>query len=89
MRTQELQDWLDENLEDEALTIDGCDRAIIGVTDGLVVYSRALLDAAFILQGMTEEEAMEWVDYNVVGAYVGPMTPVIIEDRNLPIDSLT
>jgi hypothetical protein len=25
-----------------------------------------------------EEEAMEWVDYNIVGAYVGPHTPMIV-----------
>lgn len=25
-----------------------------------------------------EEEAMEWVDYNIVGAHLGPNTPMII-----------
>jgi len=27
----------------------------------------------------TEEEAIEWVDYNVVGAYVGEGTPIFVK----------
>jgi hypothetical protein len=93
MRNTDLQEWLDSELgldcaepEDEmvALTIDGCDSAIIGVYRERVVYSRSRLEFCFILQGMTEEEAGEWVDFNIVGAYVGPGTPIVVEDRNLP-----
>jgi len=87
MRPEELQDWLNDTADENALTIDDCDAAIIGVWDGKVVYSRIKLDACFVAQGMTEEEAMEWVDFNVAGASVGPMTPVIVEDRNLPLDN--
>ena len=27
----------------------------------------------------TEDEAIEWVDYNVVGAYVGEDTPIFVK----------
>jgi hypothetical protein len=27
---------------------------------------------------MSEEDAMEYIDYNVLGAYVGDMTPIYI-----------
>jgi hypothetical protein len=30
-----------------------------------------------------EEMAMEWVDYNIVGAYFGPNTPMIINGYDL------
>jgi len=28
--------------------------------------------------GMTEEEAIEFIDFNIVGAYVGESTPIIM-----------
>jgi hypothetical protein len=31
-------------------------------------------------EGMTEEEALEWISFNVEGAYVGDATPVIFWD---------
>ena len=30
--------------------------------------------------GMTEEEAIEYISFNVEGAYVGPKTPVFMWD---------
>ena len=93
MRNADLQEWLDVELgldcadpEDEmvALTIDGCDAAIIGVYHERVVYSRAKLEECFVAEGMTCEEADEWVSYNIVGAYVGSGTPIVVEDRNIP-----
>jgi len=63
----------------EAILWDGCDDAIMGMTpNGCVVYSIDRLLDVFIKQGMTEEEAVEWVDYNILGAYVGEYTPVHI-----------
>lgn len=31
----------------------------------------------FMQTGMTEDEAHEWIDFNVEGAYVGESTPVV------------
>ena len=34
----------------------------------------------------TEEEALEWMEYNVVGAYVGESTPVFVMMGQMPDD---
>lgn len=71
-----------EELDDETLTADGLDAAIVGVTEGCdikVVYDHQKCIEIFqILQEMTDEEAREWMSYNVTGAYVGKRTPVFI-----------
>lgn len=63
----------------EAILWEGCDDAIIGITpNGQAVYSIEKLWGIFIGQGMTEEEAIDWVDYNIINAYVGEYTPIHI-----------
>lgn len=62
-----INDYL-ENCCDEAIRFDGCDDAIIGHDNrNYLVYSYAKLIKVFMSQGMTDEEAVEWIDYNVVG----------------------
>jgi hypothetical protein len=41
------------------------------------VYDGDKMVEHFMEQGMTEEEAHEWIDFNVEGAYVGESTPII------------
>ena len=77
-----LRDFVNE-FADGAIVFDGCDEAIVGYAtriklDPVVVYSYNLLVAVFVKQGMTEDEAIEWIDYNVAGAWVGERTPVIL-----------
>ena len=61
---------------------DGFDEAIIGVgrqfdkPDRIIYdYDKCLVILMFD-QEFTEEEAVEWMEYNVVGAYVGEGTPI-------------
>jgi len=59
------------------------DAAIVGIghrcgQPDLVVYDYDKLVAVFVKEGMTEDEATEWMDYNVVGAWHGPQTPIIL-----------
>lgn len=57
-----------ESLTDEAIIFHGCDEAIIGYDNRrFIVYSYDKLLEVFKKQGMTEEEAIEWIDYNVLG----------------------
>ena len=71
--------------DEEALFADGFDEAIIGLTRDIatssprVCYDIALILEALILEGMTEEDAIEHFEYNISGAYVGPSTPIFIE----------
>jgi hypothetical protein len=79
MNKRELISQVDES----ALFIDGQDDAIVGIGERcgqptMVVYDRNLLHAGFVAQGMTEEEASEWIDYNIAGAWIGPNTPLLL-----------
>jgi len=62
-----------------ALTADGFDEAIIGVTTkGLVVYDYDKCVEVLMKEGMEEIEAVEHLEFNVVGAYMGEGTPIFI-----------
>lgn len=66
-----------------AIIFDDCNSAIIGYGsqhghDSLIVYDYDLLVAQFVADGLTEEEAMEHVDYNIAGAWFGERTPIIL-----------
>lgn len=69
-------------LQAEALLADGFEEALIGHTHGLNIV--AVYDYDKCIQIMMErdemsiEEAVEFMEFNVVGAYVGEKTPVFI-----------
>jgi hypothetical protein len=71
------------------ITFDGLDSALVGMsevwlTNGATalraVYSGNKMVEHFMSEGMTEEDAREWISFNVEGAYVGESTPVIFWD---------
>lgn len=70
----------DEN--PEALLADGFESALIGLArrcgqPTLATYDYDLGVRVLIQRdGMTYEEAVEWMEFNVVGAWVGPNTPI-------------
>jgi hypothetical protein len=77
----------------EALVADGFDEAIIGMArqfnQTLVVYDEdKCLSILMERDGMTEEEAIEFFEFNVVGAYVGGGTPVYVRVGSKPEDVL-
>jgi len=57
------------SLLDEALILDGLDSAIAGESDcGRLIYDYSKTIKVFMdRDGMTQDEAIEWVDYNVMG----------------------
>jgi hypothetical protein len=38
-----------------------------------------ILELLVIEHDMTEEEAIEYYDFNIGGAYVGPLTPIFVQ----------
>jgi hypothetical protein len=68
----------------QALKADGFDDAIIGIATrcaqkDLIAYDvPKCLTILMERDGMTEEEAQEFFDFNVVGAWVGDNTPIFI-----------
>lgn len=72
--------WCAE-FDDEMLFADGFDDCIIGVTSGIeqvVVYDKDLMIDELASQGMDVDEAIEYLEYNTWGAYVGEKTPIYI-----------
>ena len=70
--------------EHEFMFADGFDSAIIGVAERcgselLICYDRQKVIAGLVTQGMSEEEAIEYYEFNIVGGYMGPKTPMFID----------
>ena len=74
--------------EDEGtLLADGFDKALIGVgrqfNRTLAIYSyEKCVEILVSRDGMTREGAVEFMEYNVLGAWVGEHTPVFMEARH-------
>lgn len=80
-----MRQKLEEFAEDynvELVFADGYDAAIVGVVekDGhhSVVYSRCKI-IEILTKDMDYDEAVEFFDFNIGGAYVGTSTPVYIQ----------
>ena len=76
---------LAEHFGNDLLFADNFDNSIIGVTtgfnSGIVVYDGNKMAKELMYQhNMTDEEAWEYLEYNVFGAYVGEKTPIYILD---------
>jgi len=66
-------------MNENTILWDGLNESIIGFSpDGVAVYDIEKMITHFQSQGMTREEAQEWVDFNILGAYVGELTPIHI-----------
>lgn len=69
----------------EAILLDGFEEALVGIacqfTKSLACYDRALcIQILMKRDGMTEEMAEEYFEFNVAGAYLGENTPIILTD---------
>jgi len=67
------------------LFADGFDSAIIGFEpiQHKVVYSRSKCIKSMISDGngdMSRDEAIEYLEFNTFGAYVGEKTPIFVDD---------
>lgn len=68
----------------EALTMDGYDDCVIGICHrfgqaDIVAYDYCKVIEKLVADGMTEEEAIEFYEYNQIGAWMGDLTPCFIE----------
>lgn len=71
------------------LKIDGFDKAIIGMAnvwqknmkvETLVYDGNVIIEILMSRDGIDEEEAAEFVSFNIEGAYMGKSTPIIVWD---------
>lgn len=70
-------------MTEQTLFIDGADSAIVGFHQRcgeppVVIYDYEMLLKHFMNEGMNEEEAAEWIEFNVVGAWCGKGTPAVM-----------
>lgn len=101
-----VEETLELLANDGALVIPDCDSALIGTytleregeTVSVACYDYDLLVDSFANQFSEDcewgesptEQAMEWIDYNVISAYVGKYTPMVVskdEEGNYESDS--
>jgi hypothetical protein len=77
-----IREYLEES-NPEALTIDGHSNALIGVAETFNGHV-AVYDQDKILQNLVDggidnlEDADEFFRFNIIGAYVGPFTPIYL-----------
>lgn len=73
-----LEDYYDE----EILKADGFDEAIIGIDPNSVKLVYSIKKCIEILmRDMTDEDAREYFNFNVLGAYIGEKTPIFCDDE--------
>ena len=81
---KEIEDFLEcmELINQEALYPTGFEEAIIGIAERIGSEPLILLDRQkcieILMKDMSEEEAIEYFDFNVLGSWVGEGTPVFM-----------
>lgn len=70
----------------DLLKADGFDEAVIGVVERVgiqaICYDKDKV-IKILMKDMSEEEAYEYFDYNIAGAWVGESTPFFLEKMSL------
>lgn len=84
MTPAEIKESLSE-YDEEILTADGFDDALIGLAEiackpPVAAYDYNRCVEILVAQGMDETDAIEHMSFNVTGANVGKYTPVFIHD---------
>ena len=75
---------LAEHFGNDLLFADNFDNAIIGVSMGISCGTKVVYDAEemartlVVSEGITEQEAWEYLEFNTFNAYVGDNTPIFV-----------
>jgi hypothetical protein len=83
MTREEIDQHL-KNIGEEALLMDGFDEALIGFSKRinepmLAVYKwQRMVQILKNRDKMSYEEAVEYIEYNCIGAWIGEQTPIIV-----------
>ena len=83
MKFEEKKDLLYQ-LSPDVIVADGFEDALIGVgqqfNKAMAVYDRQkCIEILMERDGMSDEEAVEYFEYNVTGAWGGEYTPIFLE----------
>ena len=75
---------LADHFGDDLMFATNFDNAIIGVSMGISCGTKVVYDAEemartlVISEGMTEQEAWEYLEFNTFNAYIGDNTPIFV-----------
>lgn len=83
-----IDDWVDEFYPDIPILIaDGLEEAFVGIASQfdkpIAIFDRQKC-IKILMRDMSEDDAYEYFEFNVSGAYVGENTPAFIEFFNEP-----
>lgn len=86
MKNKEIQRIILDEYPDYAediLLADGFEEAFLGMVKGASQEPKACYDRnkcieILMEEGLSEEDAEEHFDFNVIGSYVGPFTPMFL-----------
>jgi hypothetical protein len=89
-----MENWtldIDEYCEGSIL-LDGLESAIIGVVNTFegnrILYSKQkIYDILQERDGMTQSEAEDFFDYNIIGGYFGELNPVFLDLSVSPVEN--
>jgi hypothetical protein len=85
MTRELIEEFVTETGHEDVLLADGLDGAFIGLTpNGIAVYDRQKCVECMTEEGMDDEEAIEYLEYNTFNAYVGIKTPLFIDVLTIP-----
>jgi hypothetical protein len=84
--TEKITSCIENHLsyDEEIMLADGFEDAFVGISrrigsPAFAVYNRDRCIEILCNDGMTQEEAEEYFEFNVAGAYVGDSTPAFIQ----------
>ena len=77
-----FEDFVD-SLNPDAYILDGLNDCILGVVDGVLCYSYTRLVEHFVHDGMSHDEAVDWVSFNIIGLNPTINTFLICDDHLL------
>jgi hypothetical protein len=90
MQNEKLRDAIHDYIEDQfpdekdkILLADGLEEAFLGVSDSfngvhVAIYDINTIISNFVRDGMSDEDAWEWFEYNIRGAFMGEYTPIFL-----------
>jgi hypothetical protein len=80
-----IREWIEETGHEEIYLFDGLDDACIGIANrigqpALAVYDWWMIVDVLMRDGIDDiEDAIEYLEFNIAGAWLGPNTPLILE----------
>lgn len=72
-----------EELSEDIIILDDFNEAVLGMVSSFegprVVYNLKTILEILQKDGMSREEALEYFNFNILGAYIGPQNPVFLD----------